>query len=481
MLNGAGPVGAGVMPRAPGPVQMPDGALPEPGSAGLTMAQRMQPARGVHSVDWTVLREIREILERRCREATGGVIEVDGEEPTVSAQEIADVWLEVAAAEQKRQGAGPLMARDKEFIEVRVSQSMREVDPKSTNKVDKDEWVHHMLLTRSSPRTMKAMMQINTLLDAAVDQCPGILVGLQHGFEVAHEAVLERERTKLPEEQEKTQKDDQADEDLLPSQYKLPAREVLSVFGRKLWHMRPILSQHTQGLAGFSSQNAEDFAADMIKAMDLDAFSEITYADFLALCLGRRERPVLLHLYDLSRGAARTLSPLLIDEQIQGVWHTGIVTFGKEYYFGGDIYYDVPAATGFGRPARVIMLGYTLRQREELHAFIVDEMKPIFSREAYDAARNNCNHFTDKLCMYLVGKHIPEEVLKQPELLVRTKLGQTLRPVLNRWLGFYFEPGGTQAAEVDYADGRVKNPNHTVALGEAELNEFGSEPTTVKL
>ncbi|CAE6970759.1 DESI1, partial [Symbiodinium sp. CCMP2456] len=52
----------------------------------------------------------------------------------------------------------------------------------------------------------------------------------------------------------------------------------------------------------------------------------------------------------------------------------------------------------------VIPLGSTLRQRDELHAFIVDELKPIFNREAYDAARNNCNHFTDRVSMYLAWR-----------------------------------------------------------------------------
>merc|ERR1711972_1214853 len=99
--------------------------------------------------------------------------------------------------------------------------------------------------------------------------------------------------------------------------------------------------------------------------------------------------------------------------------------------------------TGFGKPRLAIHLGATLRQRDELHAFVVDELKPLFSREAYDAARNNCNHFSDRVCMYLLGKHIPEEVLEQPELMLRTNLGRMLRPILTRVLGQYFEPKGT--------------------------------------
>merc|ERR1719222_850664 len=100
-------------------------------------------------------------------------------------EELAACWVRVAQAEQTRQGFGPLSARDKDFIEIRVSQSMREVDPQGSGQVDIDVWVHHMLLTRSSPPAMRAMLQINRLLEAALQLCPGILVGLQHAFEVA--------------------------------------------------------------------------------------------------------------------------------------------------------------------------------------------------------------------------------------------------------------------------------------------------------
>lgn len=59
--------------------------------------------------------------------------------------------------------------------------------------------------------------------------------------------------------------------------------------------------------------------------------------------------PVTLHVYDLSAGLAAQHSRSLIGRQIDGIWHSGIVVFGKEFYFGCGISYDLPACTPFGK------------------------------------------------------------------------------------------------------------------------------------
>ena len=42
--------------------------------------------------------------------------------------------------------------------------------------------------------------------------------------------------------------------------------------------------------------------------------------------------------------------------------------------------------------------------------------------------------------MFLVGKHIPEEVLRHAELMLSTTIGNAPRPILTRVLGQYFVP-----------------------------------------
>lgn len=44
------------------------------------------------------------------------------------------------------------------------------------------------------------------------------------------------------------------------------------------------------------------------------------------------EYRVQVYLYDLSQGMARALSQQFLGKQIDGIWHTGIVVYGHEYF-----------------------------------------------------------------------------------------------------------------------------------------------------
>jgi len=51
---------------------------------------------------------------------------------------------------------------------------------------------------------------------------------------------------------------------------------------------------------------------------------------------------VTLLLYDISNGMARQFSPMMVGKVIEAIYHSSIVVFGTEYYFGGGICTGVP-------------------------------------------------------------------------------------------------------------------------------------------
>ena len=60
--------------------------------------------------------------------------------------------------------------------------------------------------------------------------------------------------------------------------------------------------------------------------------------------------PVVLHIYDLSCGNAAKESKKLIGQKLKGVWSTGVVIHGKEFYYADGICFDLPGCTPQGKP-----------------------------------------------------------------------------------------------------------------------------------
>jgi len=287
-----------------------------------------------------------------------------------------------------------------------------------------EEWVHYMLLAQSK----RAATQINTLLKNAMGQQPQILKDLQLMFEAADS----RENGALS------------------------FQSIMEMYSRKLWHLRP--GNDGRPLTGkeLDAGDPDQFAREIIQEMDLNGDDQISYAEFMAYCVGRRKSEVTLHLYDLSNGMGTKIAPFLISNDLQGVWHTGLCVFGKEYFFSRDTVFDESGATSFGKPLKVVSLGYTLWRQSELHKYIVDELKPRFHRGTYDAIDFNCNNFTNALAQYLLGKNLPDEVFNMANNLKTSTLIRTLRPVLTWWLRDGVVARGNEVSVEAASDGRVK-------------------------
>ena len=133
-----------------------------------------------------------------------------------------------------------------------------------------------------------------------------------------------------------------------------------------------------------------------------------------------------LYIYDLSQGLARALSPTIVGKQIDGVWHTGVVIWGIEYFYGGGI---VAARAGTAVPGMrydVHPLGTTSKTKSELEAFL-RSIAHRFTAETYQMLRHNCNTFSNEVANFLLGSGIPRYIIDLPGEVINTPIGQMIQ------------------------------------------------------
>lgn len=145
--------------------------------------------------------------------------------------------------------------------------------------------------------------------------------------------------------------------------------------------------------------------------------------------MAEESHKVSLHVYDLSQGLAQQLSMTFLGKAIEGIWHTGIVVYGNEYYFGSGIHYDRVGATPYGRPLRVIELGVTHVPKDVFEMYL-QEISPRYTAETYKLLSHNCNNFTNEVAQFLVGKTIPEYILNLPSEVMSSPMGALIMPMI---------------------------------------------------
>lgn len=160
---------------------------------------------------------------------------------------------------------------------------------------------------------------------------------------------------------------------------------------------------------------------------------------------------VTLQIYDISQGMAKVLSPMFIGKQIDGIWHTSLVVFGKEYYFGGGICCDVPLTTPFGMPVQRISMGFTRKTQEDLMKFF-SCVSHRFTVDSYHIVDHNCNNFTDEALRFLLDKKIPEHISGLPKELLNTPIGQQFAPMIDSMMNMKNTMFPATAATDAFAD-----------------------------
>uniref|UniRef100_A0A2D4H0I4 palmitoyl-protein hydrolase n=2 Tax=Micrurus TaxID=8634 RepID=A0A2D4H0I4_MICCO len=142
--------------------------------------------------------------------------------------------------------------------------------------------------------------------------------------------------------------------------------------------------------------------------------------------------PVKLYVYDLSKGMARRLSPIMLGKQLEGIWHTSIVAHRNEFFYGsGGISSCPPGGTLLGPPDSVVDLGYTEVSEDLFLEYLSSLGESIFRGDSYNLFDHNCNTFSNEVAQFLTGRKIPSYITDLPSEVLATPFGQALRPLLD--------------------------------------------------
>ena len=141
---------------------------------------------------------------------------------------------------------------------------------------------------------------------------------------------------------------------------------------------------------------------------------------------------VTLAIYDLSQGMAAAMSQGILGTKIEAIYHTGIVVFNYEFFFGGGVQQQSILAfsqsTGL-RPIQMLDLGLTTRSLSELQGYL-RTINSRFTASTYNLLTNNCNNFSECIVQFLCNRGIPEHILNLPQTVLATPFGSMLFPML---------------------------------------------------
>lgn len=124
---------------------------------------------------------------------------------------------------------------------------------------------------------------------------------------------------------------------------------------------------------------------------------------------------VVVKVYNIGNENIQKIISTICGKDVSGLFHTSVEVYGSEYYFQGGITKSIPNTTMFGNPIRIHTMGETTMTVEELEEYL-DILSHKYNAESYHLLSNNCNNFSDSLCMFLVEKNIPEYILEAQEV-----------------------------------------------------------------
>ena len=119
----------------------------------------------------------------------------------------------------------------------------------------------------------------------------------------------------------------------------------------------------------------------------------------------------------------------ILGKQLDGIWHSGIAVFGVEYFYGGGIC-AAPAGRAIPHlPYQEIHLGETAKSQIELEVFL-QSINSRFTQATYSLLRHNCNNFANEVAMFLLGRGIPDHIIRLPQEFLTSPMGAVLAPMI---------------------------------------------------
>lgn len=155
---------------------------------------------------------------------------------------------------------------------------------------------------------------------------------------------------------------------------------------------------------------------------------------------------VHLLVYDLSRGMARQMSMNLLGFHLDAIYHTAIKLRGREYVYDGSIVAIPPGSSHLGQPMQEINLGRTELPMDVIEEYL-DSLREIYTVEAYDLWRHNCNNFSNDFATFLLGKGIPSHITNMPQAVLDSPFGRMLMPMLDQQISASKRAGGILGIE----------------------------------
>jgi len=162
----------------------------------------------------------------------------------------------------------------------------------------------------------------------------------------------------------------------------------------------------------------------------LSSGSQLTLADRRKGIFDAMSSSVDLYIYDLAQGMASQFSGL-VGFQLEGIWHTAVVAFGTEWFFGaGGIETAPPGGTMLGAPLRTVRLGETNVDRQAFLDYLRGLGADKYQGHRYSLLNHNCNTFSNEVAKFLTNNTIPNYILELPEKVKSSPVAALLGPLI---------------------------------------------------